>query len=142
MDAFRDHGSVRASLTENVGEAAEIMEALARCGISIDAVTQRLTEEGVQLFAEAFDKLFGAIARKRAALLGDKLDSQTRHLPAEEEKAVVLSLEIMEARTETCAGSGRRTPACGRAPMRRKWLGWLRVAEEEGCQRRLLFAPE
>jgi transaldolase / glucose-6-phosphate isomerase len=131
MDAFRDHGNARSSLTENVGEAAKIMETLGRCGISIEAVTQKLREEGVQLFAEAFDKLFGAIARKRATLLGDKLDSQTRHLPAEEEKAVVLSLEAWRRN-----GSVRRLWAADAGLWtdsdEAKWLGWLRVAEEEG----------
>jgi transaldolase / glucose-6-phosphate isomerase len=130
MDAFRDHGNVRASLTENVGEAAEIMETLGRCGISIDAVTQKLTEEGVQLFAEAFDKLLGTVARKRAALLGDKLDSQSRHLPAEEEKAVVLSLESWRR-----SGNVRRLWAADASLWtgadEAKWLGWLHVAEEE-----------
>jgi transaldolase / glucose-6-phosphate isomerase len=130
MDAFRDHGNARASLTENVGEAAEIMETLGRSGISIDAVTQKLTEEGIQLFAEAFDKLFGAIARKRVALLGDELDSQTRHLPPEEEKAVVLSLESWRRN-----GNVRRLWAADASLWtgadEAKWLGWLRVAEEE-----------
>jgi transaldolase/glucose-6-phosphate isomerase len=130
MDAFRDHGNVRASLTENVGKAAEIMEALSRCGISIDAVTQKLTEEGVQLFAEAFDKLLGAVARKRAAVLGHKLNSQTRHLSAEEEKTVVLSLESWRRN-----GDVRRLWAADAALWtgtdEAGWLGWLRVAEEE-----------
>ena len=74
MDAFRDHGKVRASLEENIDEAKQTMAALDRSGISIDAVTAKLVEEGVQLFADAFDKLLGAVARKRAALLGEKLD--------------------------------------------------------------------
>jgi transaldolase / glucose-6-phosphate isomerase len=131
MDAFRDHGNLSASLTENVSEAAETMEALARCGISIDAVTQKLTEEGVELFAEAFDKLLGAVARKRTAFLGDIIDSQTRHLPAEAEKAVVLSLESWRR-----DGNARRLWA-GDASLwtgadEGKWLGWLRVAEGEG----------
>ena len=43
------------------------MAALDRSGISIDAVTAKLVEEGVQLFADAFDKLLGAVARKRAS---------------------------------------------------------------------------
>jgi transaldolase / glucose-6-phosphate isomerase len=130
MDAFRDHGNVRASLTDDVGEAAETMEALGRCGISIDAVTKKLTEEGVQLFAEAFDKLFGAVARKRAAFLGDKLDAQTRHLASEDEKAVVLSLESWRR-----DGNVRRLWAADASLWtgadEAKWLGWLRVAEEE-----------
>ena len=72
MDAFRDHGKVRASLEENIDEAKQTMAALERSGISIDAVTAKLVEEGVQLFADAFDKLLGAVARKRAAILGDE----------------------------------------------------------------------
>jgi transaldolase / glucose-6-phosphate isomerase len=116
--------------TENVREAAETMEALARCGISIDAVTQTLTKEGVELFAEAFDKLLGAMARKRTAFLGDLIDSQARRLPAEAEKAVVLSLECWRR-----DGNVRRLWA-GDAGLwtgadEAKWLGWLRVAEGE-----------
>ena len=56
------------------------MAALERSGISIDEVTAKLVEDGVQLFADAFDKLLGAVARKRAANLGEKLDSQTYKL--------------------------------------------------------------
>ena len=66
---------------------------LERSGISIDAVTAKLVEEGVQLFADAFDKLLGAVARKRAAMLGEKLDGQSHQAPAELEKLVGDSLE-------------------------------------------------
>src|SRR4029077_15108488 len=37
MDAFRDHGKVRASLEENVDQAEQMMATLERSGISIDA---------------------------------------------------------------------------------------------------------
>src|SRR5580704_14011224 len=74
MDAFRDHGRVRASLEENVDQARQAMAALERSGISIDAVTTQLVDEGVQLFAEAFDKLLSAVSRKRAVRLGEQLD--------------------------------------------------------------------
>ena len=77
MDAFRDHGRVRPSLEQNFDEARQTMAALDRCGISIDEVTAKLIEDGVQLFADSFDKLLGAVARKRAAHLDGKLDSQT-----------------------------------------------------------------
>ena len=111
MDAFRDHGKVRASLEENIDEAMQTMAALDRSGISIDAVTAKLVEEGVQLFADAFDKLLGAVAKKRAALLGEKLDDQVITLPAELEKLVADSLEIVAARRERAPALGwRRTP--------------------------------
>src|SRR5215467_6758947 len=43
LDAFRDHGSVRASLEDGVERAERIMLELADCGISIRAVTAQLT---------------------------------------------------------------------------------------------------
>ena len=76
MDAFRDHGKVRASLEENVDQAKQTMATLERSGISIDAVTAKLVEEGVQPFADAFDKLLGAVASKRALRLGEQLNGQ------------------------------------------------------------------
>ena len=76
MDAFRDHGRVQPTLEENIEQARQVMATLEKSGISIDAVTAKLVEEGVQIFADAFDKLLDAVARKRVALLGEKLDSQ------------------------------------------------------------------
>jgi transaldolase/glucose-6-phosphate isomerase len=76
MDAFRDHGRVQPSLEENIEQARQVMATLEQSGISIDSVTAKLVEEGVLLFADAFDKLLDAVARKRVALLGEKLDSQ------------------------------------------------------------------
>jgi transaldolase/glucose-6-phosphate isomerase len=74
IDAFRDHGKVRLSLDANVAQAEEVMATLHRCSICIDAVTAKLTEEAVQLFADAFDKLFGVLSCKRDAILGETLD--------------------------------------------------------------------
>jgi transaldolase/glucose-6-phosphate isomerase len=66
LDAFRDHGRPRASLTENVSEADAIMESLDRLGISMDDVTDRLLDDGIALFAEAFDGLLEALDRSRS----------------------------------------------------------------------------
>jgi transaldolase len=63
FDAFRDHGHPRASLTEDLESANRVMETAARLGISMKEVTDKLTEDGVRLFAEAFDKLLKAVAR-------------------------------------------------------------------------------
>ncbi|HEY3617441.1 MAG TPA: transaldolase [Candidatus Sulfotelmatobacter sp.] len=61
IDAFRDHGKVRKSLTEDVPGAARVMDDLARAGISIKEVTDKLTEDGVKLFADAFGKLLATV---------------------------------------------------------------------------------
>ena len=63
IDAFRDHGKVRKSLTEDVAGAATVMEDLARVGISIKEVTDKLTQDGVKLFADAFDKLLATVEK-------------------------------------------------------------------------------
>jgi transaldolase/glucose-6-phosphate isomerase len=63
VDAFRDHGLPRNSLTEDVADAQRVMDDLARAGISIKEVTDKLTEDGVKLFADAFDKLLAAVAK-------------------------------------------------------------------------------
>ncbi len=64
LEAFRDHGRVRLSLTEGLDEARRVMAELERCGISLEQVTDRLLEDGVRLFAEAFDKLLEVVAQR------------------------------------------------------------------------------
>lgn len=62
LDAFRDHGRVRESLVEDVEAAAQLLAQLERHGVSVAAVTDRLLDEGVKLFADSFDKLLAAVA--------------------------------------------------------------------------------
>jgi transaldolase/glucose-6-phosphate isomerase len=64
LDAYRDHGRPRPSLTEDTPAAEGTMKALAETGVSIDEITDKLTQDGVQLFAEAFDKLMKAVAER------------------------------------------------------------------------------
>jgi transaldolase / glucose-6-phosphate isomerase len=63
IDAFRDHGKLRKSLTEDIPGAEQVMSDLAKAGISIQEVTTRLTTEGVKLFADAFNKLLQAVEK-------------------------------------------------------------------------------
>jgi transaldolase / glucose-6-phosphate isomerase len=63
IDAFRDHGRLRNSLTEDIPGAEKTMADLAQAGISIKEVTDKLTDDGVKLFADAFDKLLAAVEK-------------------------------------------------------------------------------
>jgi transaldolase len=63
IDAFRDHGRVRPSLTEDVPGAQKTMDDLAKAGISMKEVTDKLTVDGVKLFSDAFDKLLAAVEK-------------------------------------------------------------------------------
>ncbi len=70
FDAFRDHGKPRASLEEDIPGARKTMLDLGRAGISMKAVTDQLTEDGVKLFADAFDKLLAAVEKQAKAAAG------------------------------------------------------------------------
>jgi transaldolase / glucose-6-phosphate isomerase len=63
FDAFRDHGRVRASLAENLDDAAKTMLALEKAGISMKEVTDKLVVDGVKLFADAFKQLLEATGK-------------------------------------------------------------------------------
>jgi len=63
IDAFRDHGKLRNALSEDVAGAAKVMSDLSKAGISMKEVTDKLTNDGVKLFADAFDKLLAAVAK-------------------------------------------------------------------------------
>ena len=63
FDAFRDHGKLRPSLTENVEGAAKTMADLAKAGISMKEVTDKLMVDGVKLFADAFRTLLAAVGK-------------------------------------------------------------------------------
>jgi transaldolase/glucose-6-phosphate isomerase len=63
FDAFREHGKLRPSLTENVEGAAKTMADLAKAGISMKEVTDKLLVDGVKLFSDAFRTLLDAVGK-------------------------------------------------------------------------------
>jgi transaldolase / glucose-6-phosphate isomerase len=63
FDAFRDHGKLRKSLTEDVPGAAKIMDNLAKAGISMKEATDKLLVDGVKIFADAFKTLLAATGK-------------------------------------------------------------------------------
>jgi transaldolase/glucose-6-phosphate isomerase len=69
LDAFRDHGQVRATIEEGLAESRQVMAQLAEVGIDFAAVTQKLEEQGVEAFANDYQKLLNSIAGKRAQVL-------------------------------------------------------------------------
>ncbi len=67
--AFADHGTVADTVRDGLAEAHRTLEALDELGIDFDAVTEQLTNEGVQKFIDAFDALLTAIAHEYARCL-------------------------------------------------------------------------
>lgn len=68
LDAFLDHGTVTHTIDQQVDEAEQAVLSLPKFGISLLEVTDELEQEGVKKFADSFDDLLGAIAKRRAEL--------------------------------------------------------------------------
>jgi transaldolase/glucose-6-phosphate isomerase len=130
LDAFRDHGKVRDSLEENVADAEGVLDELAKSGISLDTTTEKLVDEGVKLFADAADQLLGAVAGKRAKMLGARVDTQTIALGDTLTKDVKTLTDEWRA-----AGKGRalwkKDAKVWTNHDEAKWLGWLNAVERE-----------
>ncbi len=77
IDAFRDHGKPRARIEEDLDGSERTLERLQELGISLPAVTDQVLREGVQKFAEPFDKLIQAIETKRQAGGGRSSETPT-----------------------------------------------------------------
>ena len=124
LDAFRDHGKPRDSLEENVEDARRVLEELERSGISLDAITEELVKDGVKLFADAADKLYGAVAHKRAVVLGPALDRQELSLGDGLGKALAESTEKWRASAKI-RRLWQRDKSVWTGADEDKWLGWL-----------------
>ena len=131
FDAFRDHGQPRETLTEDVEGAQRVMSDLAAVGISIDKVTDQLTDDGVRLFEEAFDKLLAAVEKStQQGGHTPKISQQKHSLPDQLAKQVAQNVNDWRA-----AGKVRRLwqrdASLWTNSDEAQWLGWLDVAEKQ-----------
>src|ERR1019366_7744877 len=124
LDAFRDHGRPRDSLEENIEDAKRVLAELDKSGISLDAITADLVKDGVKLFADAADKLYGAVAHKRATVLGAGIDRQELKLGSDIGKAVQKTTEDWRASAKI-RRLWQHDKSVWTATDEDKWLGWL-----------------
>jgi transaldolase/glucose-6-phosphate isomerase len=143
MDAFRDHGEAISDVIEQDVEGARAMLAeLEQHGVSLNEVTEELVKDGVQQFADSFDKLFSAIARRRRTLREG--DPFAIGLGSPELKTA------FEAEMEVWRKDGRiRRLWAGKKALwtgmdEDQWLGWLHIVEQElaDIDRLLSFAAD
>lgn len=124
LDAFRDHGKLRDSLEENIDQARASIAALHESGISLDDVTRDLVTDGVKQFADAADKLYGAVAFKRATSLGKAVGAQTMALGDGLDKAVKDATESWRAKG-LIRKLWQRDADVWTGGNESQWLGWL-----------------
>jgi len=71
IEAFRDHGVVANTLEQEVDQAQLVLDNLAELQISLDDITEKLQEDGVIAFAQAFDNLMTTITTKKEMIAKD-----------------------------------------------------------------------
>ncbi len=130
LDAFRDHGKPRQSLTEDLDDARKTMTDLAAVGIVMKDVTDKLTADGVKLFADAFDTLLAAVEKNTRRAAPPQVNAQSASLPADLDAAVKKNVNDWRA-----SGKVRRLwqkdASLWTNDDEAKWLGWLTIVDEQ-----------
>lgn len=81
LNAFRDHGRVQPTLEAGAQDAEQALARLAKLGIDLGAITEKLLADGIIAFTHSLDELLASLKEKRSALLESqaarKSDSRT-----------------------------------------------------------------
>jgi len=142
FNAFREHGRLRASLTEDVENAADTMDALERAGISMKAATDTLLEEGLRQFVDAFAQLLKATGSRKSGESTAKINSITYTLPQKLAAAVDGALADWQ-KNDKVRRLWRGDATLWTGADENHWLGWLGITDDQeahGVHLRLLAA--
>lgn len=130
LEAFRDHGRPQSRLSEGVEDATVALCALEQAGISMKEITDRLLEEGLDLFKNAFNNLLAAVEQHSRENVADRLNRLSYALPASFAAAVQASVKEW--------GDGNkvrrlweRDPSLWTNQDEDQWLGWLGITDEQ-----------
>jgi len=69
LNAFRDHGQVQPTLEAGEQDAEQALDRLAKLGIDLGAITEKLLADGITAFTHSLDELLASLKEKRSALL-------------------------------------------------------------------------
>jgi transaldolase / glucose-6-phosphate isomerase len=130
VDAFRDHGKPRVSLTEDLEAAHDHMDTLNKVGISMEEVTHNLLEEGLKLFSEAFDKLLTAVEKSSQGNVKPNVSQQIYKLPSEVAGQVKIHVNDWRAEGKV-RRLWQRDPSLWTNSDEGNWLGWLTIADDQ-----------
>ena len=137
LEAFQDHGRPETRLTEGVDDAKAILLEWQRTGFSITEITDRLLEEGLQLFRDDFDRLLAAVKRHTEEGASSQLNGYSYSLP------VPLAAEVKASLHEW--GDGNKVwrlwdhdSSLWTDRGESRWLGWLDIIDEQSAHIQLL----
>ncbi|HJW92189.1 MAG TPA: bifunctional transaldolase/phosoglucose isomerase, partial [Thermoanaerobaculia bacterium] len=132
-NAFKDHGRVQMTLEEGVDEAHKVLDTFHAKGFSLEAITAKLTADGVKSFDESFASLMSTIESRRDSVIRGLLERVSPHLGSHQanvdEAAQRIEKEkfverIWKKDATLWKNDDAHKKIIGNA------LGWLTVAEE------------
>ncbi len=130
FNAFREHGRLRMSLTEDLENAADTMEAVERAGISMKTVTNTLLNEGLRQFADAFAQLLEATGSRKNKQSTAKINSISYTLPPKLSTAVDNALTDW-AKNDKVRRLWRADASLWSGADENHWLGWLGITDDQ-----------
>jgi transaldolase / glucose-6-phosphate isomerase len=133
MDAFRDHGQVIPdAIEQDIAGARALLAELEENGVSLKDITDELVKDGVRQFADAFDKLFGTIARHRRMLVEGAHGSLEELRPGSPEMKGAVDAEIEVWRKDgRIRGLWAGDKSLWAGIDEDRWVGWLHIIEQE-----------
>ena len=138
--AFKDHGKVELTIEKDVDDARRVLADFEAKGLSLDAITEKLTADGVKSFNESFEQLGQTIEARRDAAVRGLPDRVTLHNVAGIDDAIARAeKEKFVSRIQARDSSLWRSE-----PEHRKIidnaLGWLTVPEHVRASAKELVA--
>ncbi len=130
LDAFRDHGRLESRLTKDLDEARAVLLALEQAEISMNAITDRLLEEGVHSFRDAFDHLLVAVESHSRENNPVRLNDWSYSLPADVAAEVQSSLKGWNE-DDRVRRLWDRDASLWTDEDEHRWLGWLDITDQQ-----------
>jgi transaldolase / glucose-6-phosphate isomerase len=130
LNAFREHGRLRTSLTEDLESAVDTMEAVEQVGLSMKAVTDKLLDEGLRQFSDAFAQLLKATGSRQSAESQPKINSISYSLPPKLSAAVDQTITDW-AKQDKVRRLWRGDASLWSGTDENRWLGWLGITDDQ-----------
>ena len=129
LNAFRDHGKIPgATVKAGLNDADAALASLARLGIDLDVITNKLQVDGVAAFSASFDQLMAALEKKRRIMVPIALDRQELRLAGYERrvKRLIQGWEIQKFSSQLWDKNGTLWSAEPQPELTDR-LGWLEL---------------
>ena len=68
LKALADHGEISEIMSADGGDCEAVLDQFAKAGIDVDALANRLRDEGAKSFVSSWKELMGVITSKSATL--------------------------------------------------------------------------